>query len=278
MTEYELKRQKLLACMEQYAKEDVVVAFSGGVDSSLLLKLACEAAKNTTVYAVTIQSELQPQNDLEIAKTVAMEMGAKHVVLTIHELREAGIQTNPKDRCYLCKKYLFGQILQFAAQKGITQILEGTNEEDLHKYRPGIRAIRELGIFSPLAAVGMTKEEVRTLANEYGISVANRPSAPCLATRFPYGTMLSLEALTKVEQAEQYLRALGFRNIRVRVYGEIVRIEVGNDQLMEAVAKRENINSYLKTLGYHYITLDLEGFRSGSMDEQIPVIENKTEE
>ena len=278
MTEYELKRQKLLACMEQYAKEDVVVAFSGGVDSSLLLKLACEAAKNTTVYAVTIQSELQPQNDLEIAKTVAMEMGAKHVVLTIYELREAGIQTNPKDRCYLCKKYLFGQILQFAAQKGITQILEGTNEEDLHKYRPGIRAIRELGIFSPLAAVGMTKEEVRTLANEYGISVANRPSAPCLATRFPYGTMLSLEALTKVEQAEQYLRALGFRNIRVRVYGEIVRIEVGNDQLMEAVAKRENINSYLKTLGYHYITLDLEGFRSGSMDEQIPVIENKTEE
>ncbi len=278
MTEYELKRQKLLACMEQYAKEDVVVAFSGGVDSSLLLKLACEAAKNTTVYAVTIQSELQPQNDLEIAKTVAMEMGAKHVVLTIHELREAGIQTNPKDRCYLCKKYLFGQILQFAAQKGITQILEGTNEEDLHKYRPGIRAIQELGIFSPLAAVGMTKEEVRTLANEYGISVANRPSAPCLATRFPYGTMLSLEALTKVEQAEQYLRALGFRNIRVRVYGEIVRIEVGNDQLMEAVAKRENINSYFKTLGYHYITLDLEGFRSGSMDEQIPVIENKTEE
>ena len=278
MTEYELKRQKLLACMEQYAKEDVVVAFSGGVDSSLLLKLACEAAKNTTVYAVTIQSELQPQNDLEIAKTVAMEMGAKHVVLTIHELREAGIQTNPKDRCYLCKKYLFGQIRQFAAQKGITQILEGTNEEDLHKYRPGIRAIRELGIFSPLAAVGMTKEEVRTLANEYGISVANRPSAPCLATRFPYGTMLSLEALTKVEQAEQYLRALGFRNIRVRVYGEIVRIEVGNDQLMEAVAKRENINSYFKTLGYHYITLDLEGFRSGSMDEQIPVIENKTEE
>lgn len=278
MTEYELKRQKLLACMEQYAKEDVVVAFSGGVDSSLLLKLACEAAKNTTVYAVTIQSELQPQNDLEIAKTVAMEMGAKHVVLTIYELREAGIQTNPKDRCYLCKKYLFGQILQFAAQKGITQILEGTNEEDLHKYRPGIRAIRELGIFSPLAAVGMTKEEVRTLANEYGISVANRPSAPCLATRFPYGTMLSLEALTKVEQAEQYLRALGFRNIRVRVYGEIVRIEVGNDQLMEAVAKRENINSYFKTLGYHYITLDLEGFRSGSMDEQIPVIENKTEE
>ena len=278
MTEYELKRQKLLACTAQYAKEDVVVAFSVGVDSSLLLKLACEAAINTTVYAVTIQSELQPQNDLEIAKTVAMEMGAKHVVLTIHELQEAGIQTNPKDRCYLCKKYLFGQILQFAAQKGITQILEGTNEEDLHKYRPGIRAIRELGIFSPLAAVGMTKEEVRTLANEYGISVANRPSAPCLATRFPYGTMLSLEALTKVEQAEQYLRALGFRNIRVRVYGEIVRIEVGNDQLMEAVAKRENINSYFKTLGYHYITLDLEGFRSGSMDEQIPVIENKTEE
>lgn len=278
MTEYELKRQKLLACMEQYAKEDVAVAFSGGVDSSLLLKLACQAAKNTTVYAVTIQSELQPQNDLEIAKTVAMEMGAKHVVLTIHELQEAGIQTNPKDRCYLCKKYLFGQIRQFAAQKGITQILEGTNEEDLHKYRPGIRAIRELGIFSPLAAVGMTKEEVRTLANEYGISVANRPSAPCLATRFPYGTTLCLEALARVERAEQYLHELGFWNVRVRVYGEIVRIEVENDQLMEAVAKRENINSYLKTLGYHYITLDLEGFRSGSMDEQIPVIENKTEE
>ncbi len=267
MTEYELKRQQLLACMKQYAEEDLVIAFSGGVDSSLLLKLACEAAKNTTVYAVTIQSELQPQNDLEIARNVAMETGAEHVVLTIHELQEAGIQTNPKDRCYLCKKYLFGQIQQFAAQKGIKRILEGTNEEDLHKYRPGIRAIRELGILSPLAAAGMTKQEVRTLANEYGISVANRPSAPCLATRFPYGTTLSLEALVRVEQAEQYLHELGFWNVRVRVHGEIVRIEVGKEELLEVIAEKEKIISYLKTLGYHYITLDLEGFRSGSMDE-----------
>lgn len=269
MTEYELKKQQLLKRMRQYAKEDVVIAFSGGVDSSLLLKLACEAAKlsQTIVYAVTIQSELQPQNDLEIAAKVATETGAKHVVLTIHELQEAGIQTNPKERCYLCKKYLFGRLKQFAAERRIQWILEGTNEDDLHKYRPGIQAIRELEILSPLAELGITKEEIRLLAKEYGISVANRPSAPCLATRFPYGTTLTFEVLKKVEQAEHDLHELGFENLRVRVHGDVLRMEVEKDELLKVIANKDKIINDLKNLGYRYITLDLEGFRSGSMDE-----------
>lgn len=269
MTGYELKKQQLLKRMQQYAKEDVVIAFSGGVDSSLLLKLACEAAKlsQTIVYAVTIQSELQPQNDLEIAAKVATETGAKHVILTIHELQEAGIQTNPKERCYLCKKYLFGRLKQFAAERGIQWILEGTNEDDLHKYRPGIQAIRELEILSPLAELGITKEEIRLLAKEYGISVANRPSAPCLATRFPYGTTLTFEALKKVEQAEHDLHELGFENLRVRVHGDVLRMEVEKGELLKVIANKDKIINDLKNLGYRYITLDLEGFRSGSMDE-----------
>ncbi len=266
---YEEKKKLLLQIMEAYCKKDIVVAFSGGVDSSLLLKLACEAAKKsgTTVYAITVQSELQPQKDLEIAIKVAEEMGAKHIVLSIYELHEAQIQNNPKERCYFCKKYLFEKLKQFALQKEAGQVIEGTNEDDLHVYRPGIRAIQELGILSPLVIAHMTKQDVRRLANEYSISVADRPSAPCLATRFPYGTKLTLEALQTVEKAESFLHKLGFWNVRIRVYKEIVRIEVEKEQILQLVEYREKIIAYLKTLGYHYITLDLEGFRSGSIDE-----------
>ena len=264
---YEDKKRLLLQIMETYCKRDVVIAFSGGIDSSLLLKLACVAAQKSksTIYAVTIQSELQPKNDLKIAANVAAETGAKHVVLSIQELQETQIQNNPKERCYLCKKYLFKQLKQFAAQNGAEAIIEGTNEDDLHVYRPGIRAIRELGILSPLTEVHMTKKEVRMLAKEYGISVADRPSVPCLATRFPYGTKLTLDALQKVEQAEMYLQKFG--NLRVRIHGDIVRIELEQEAMEQLMDQRKTVVAFLKQLGYHYITLDLEGFRSGSMDE-----------
>lgn len=145
-------------------------------------------------------------------------------------------------------------------------VLEGTNEDDLHVYRPGIRAVRELGVLSPLAEAGLTKQEVRRMAAEYGISVAARPSAPCLATRFPYGTALSLPELKRVEKGEAYLRSLGFRNVRLRVYGCLVRIEVDAEDLEGLLDRRLEAAAFLKELGYQYVTLDLEGFRSGSMD------------
>jgi len=268
MISYKEKYHKLISKMEEYAAQDIVIAFSGGVDSSLLLKLACKAAEKTgkKVYAVTVHTELHEMKDVEIAKKVADESGAIHMVIHMNELQDAGIENNPVDRCYLCKKYLFSELKKLAFNMGITTILEGTNEDDLHVYRPGIKALGELEIISPLADSQMTKEDVRKMASDYRISVANRPSAPCLATRFPYGTKLSYDLMERVERGETYIKAMGFYNVRIRVHGDIARIEVDEDSLEKFIQKRKEITSYLKNLGFVYITVDLEGFRSGSMD------------
>lgn len=264
------KKQKFLEQMDQYTKEDIAVAFSGGADSSLLLKAACESAvKNgSKVYAVTMQTELHTMEDLEAAKKSAKETGACHIILYVDEWKEAGIEMNPPDRCYLCKKLLFTRLLEKIEQLGIHIVLEGTNADDLKAYRPGIKAIRELGIKSPLADAGLTKKEVRELASSYGISAADRPAAPCMATRFPYGTRLTRENMEAVHQGEMYIRSLGFYNIRLRVQAKSARIEVDADSLQKVLTYREEIIKFLKTLGYRYITLDLEGFRSGSMDDE----------
>lgn len=265
-------RQEKLKYLQQqlktYAQEDVMLAFSGGVDSSLLLWMACEQARQygTKVYAVTLCTKLHPVGEIQVAERVANEAGAQFKILKIDELEEAQIDKNPVDRCYRCKKHLFGRIKKLAQQLEISVIMEGTNEDDLHVWRPGIQAVKELGILSPLAEAGITKKEIRKLAQEYHISVANKPSMPCLATRFPYGTEISYEKLELVNQAENYLRDLGLYNVRVRVHGDIARIEVDEDSLTCVIENRNSIISYLKQLGYSYITLDLEGFRSGSMD------------
>lgn len=265
---YENKKSALLERMSEYTESDVILAFSGGVDSSLLLKLLCQAAEKnqTRVYAVTIHTTLHPVYEIAIAKQVAHEAGAIHSVIEVDEMAEAGIEDNPVDRCYRCKKYLFTRLKKMAEEQSIDTMLEGTNEDDLHVYRPGIRAVRELGVQSPLAEVHMTKSEVRRMAGEYGISVAMRPSTPCLATRFPYGTKLSYENMQKVEQAEDFLRKMDFYNVRLRVHDEIARIEVDAMDMNRILTKKEEIVAYLKQLGYSYVTLDLEGFRSGSMD------------
>lgn len=256
--------------MRQYASEDVIVAFSGGVDSSLLLKLACDFAEETgaSVYGVFFHTMLHPTSEVKSARKVAEEMKAIFRVLKINELEAAGISDNPKDRCYRCKKYLFETLKKEAGHLGVERILEGTNEDDLHVYRPGMQAVKELGIISPLAEAGLTKKEVRRLADEYGISVAQKPSAPCLATRFPYGVRLSYEAMNKVHQGEEYLRKMGLYNVRLRSHGEIARIEVDVDAMEKIMEERDNISEYMKELGYVYVTLDLEGFRSGSMDKE----------
>lgn len=265
---FDEKKKKLLGFMDGYAKKDCVIAFSGGVDSSLLLRLACERAKDygTAVYGVMILSELAPAGDVEIARAVADEAGARFVTLKINELSQPGIADNSVQRCYICKKYLFTRLLDFAREKGIDTVLEGTNEDDLHVYRPGIRAIKELGVQSPLAFAGMTKAQVRDLAKTYGISVADRPSSPCLATRFPYGTHLTVEALQKAEQGEDILHRLGFRQVRLRVHDNIARIEVEVCEMQRLLSVAAQVVCEIKALGYDYVTLDLEGFRSGSMD------------
>lgn len=270
MEDFEEKCARLKYMIDEYAKEDVIIAFSGGVDSSLLLKMTCMAAAKTKkqVYAVTIETKLHPSEDKDIARKVAKEAGAIHRIVYVDELKEAGIEDNPKNRCYLCKKCLFSKIYDMAASLKIKTMLEGTNEDDLHVYRPGIQAVRELGVNSPLADAGMTKVDIRKLAEEYDISVAKRPASPCLATRFPYGTTLSFKLMKKIEQGESFLRQLGLYNVRIRVHHEIARIEVDEEDITLLVSQRCDILQHLKELGFNYITVDLEGFRSGSMDEK----------
>ena len=232
------------------------------------MKLVCGAAKGskTNVYAVTMQTTLHPAAEITHAKKVAEEIGARHLVVPVDELAEAGMQQNPVDRCCRCKKLLFTKLIEKAAEYGISMILEGTNAEDLNGYRPGFLAVRELGIHSPLVQFGLTKEEVRAWAEELGLSVSNRPAMPCLATRFPYGTTLSYGEMRKAEQGEEYLRGLGLYNVRLRIYGDLVRIEADPEAFPILEARRLEIVQTLKMIGYRYITLDLEGFRSGSMD------------
>lgn len=271
MPDYKEKVTKLCELMDTYAKEDIMLAFSGGADSGLLLKLACEAVKKTghNVYAVFLKSMLHPAGEEKEAEKTAREIGAKFMVVYADELEKAGIEYNPEDRCYRCKKYLFQMIIREAQKLHINTIMEGTNQDDLFVYRPGIRAVKELGIISPLAISGFTKSEVRKLAGEYKISVSDKPAAPCLATRFPYGTKISYEEMHRVDDGERFLRKLGFYNVRLRVHDDIVRIEVDPKDISLLFSYREKIVCYLKELGYSYITVDLEGFRSGSMDLHI---------
>ena len=268
MGQYEEKCEPLFRILDKLTKENTAVAFSGGVDSSLLLKLTCLRAKKqgTYVYAIAAHTELHPSGDLEIAKRVAEESGAAFTVLKLQELKEADIVNNPVDRCYRCKKLLFKEIKRKAEELGAKVLIEGTNLDDTKVYRPGLKAIEELGIKSPLKDAGFTKKEIRKLAEAYDISVADRPSTPCLATRFPYGAVLSLEKMKKVEQGEAFLRELGLYNVRLRVHGETARIEVDEKDMPKLLESRKEVVEFLKGLGYWYITLDMEGFRSGSMD------------
>ena len=264
----EPKTEQLEAIMDELTDQDMALAFSGGVDSSLLLKMAADRAakKGTKVWAVTFNSRLHPSCDLENARKVAGELGGIHVILEIDELEMEEIRSNPVNRCYLCKRNLFRTLMAFAKEKGVEVLAEGTNEDDLHVYRPGIQAVRELGIRSPLAEAGLTKEGVRRLAAACGISAASRPSTPCMATRLPYGARLDYEILKKIEAGEEILRRMIGGNVRLRLHGQVVRIETDPERFSLALEKREEVVRQLKELGFVYITLDLEGFRSGSMD------------
>ena len=271
--EWNEKRQRLLTYMKKCAETDVALAFSGGVDSSLLLKMACDyaAEQGTRVYAVTFQTRLHPPCDLEAAKKIAGELNAEHIVLQVDELEMEEIRNNPESRCYLCKKNLFGHLKEFADGRGVPCLMDGTNEDDLHVYRPGRRALEEFGVESPLARCGVTKEEVRALAAEYGISAAGRPSTPCMATRLPYGSRLSYELLDRIASGEEWLREIlgESANIRLRVHGDVARIETDESGMELLLRRRSETVRKLQNLGFPYITLDLEGFRSGSMDRGI---------
>lgn len=240
------------------------VAFSGGVDSSLLVKLACGAG--IPVHAVTFDSTLQPAADAPQAAKQAASYGVKHVLLRCDPLSDEVVRMNRKERCYRCKYALFARLREYAAEQGFAAVIDGTNADDLSEYRPGLRALRELSIVSPLAELGITKAMVREFAAEIGLDVAKKPSSPCLATRFPYDTLLTEQELSRAGKAEELLRGFGFLTVRARVHGELLRIEVPLEQLAQAVQCAGELVPAMRALGFSQVTLDLAGFRSGSFD------------
>ncbi|MEL7662772.1 MAG: ATP-dependent sacrificial sulfur transferase LarE [Methanosarcina mazei] len=260
------------------ARESVVIAFSGGVDSTALAALAFEELGDRAL-AVTIDSPLFPRQQLETASQAACEIGIQHKILPFSLNSVPYFTANTINRCYFCKKALLETLLEFAEKTGYNAVLEGTNASEIKgENRPGYRAIQEAGekIYSPFVEFNVTKEEIREIAANLSLSAAGRPSAACLATRIAYGQPITPEALEKIEKAEDYLLDLGFTQFRVRLHSNLARIELTEKEIEEAFRKREKISRHLKTLGFDYVTLDLEGFRSGSMDE--PYLQKKSEE
>lgn len=259
-----LRAQKLAQCISEM--ESVVVAFSGGVDSGLLCGVAY-AVLGSRMLAVTVHSPVETPGDDQAAQTLALQVGFPHRVFDFNDLENPAFVANPPDRCYHCKLARFRALQQVQAEFGARFIVEGSNLDDRSDYRPGARAVAELGIRSPLAEAELSKQDIRALARGMGLSVWDRPSAPCLATRFPYGTVITAEGLRQVRESEAFLKQKGFHPVRVRHYGETARIEVAPAAFETLLAQRADIILALKHQGFHYIVLDLAGFRSGSMNE-----------
>lgn len=250
--------------------EKVAVAFSAGIDSTLLLFAAREALGDK-VIAITATSCFFPGREEREAICYCKELGVKHVLLPVDELSNPEIQANPRNRCYLCKRDLFGKMKELALKNGALEVLEGSNLDDTGDYRPGLVAVEELGIKSPLRELGFTKEEIRNLAKELDIPSWNKPSFACLATRIPYGEPLSKEVLDRIDQGEQLLMELGFHQFRVRVHGDMARIELlprEMDWMLEE-SVRNQVHEAFQKLGFTYVALDLKGYRTGSMNETL---------
>jgi pyridinium-3,5-biscarboxylic acid mononucleotide sulfurtransferase len=260
-----------LAVLEARLRElaPVVVAFSGGVDSALLLKIAVQTLGGEKVLAVTGRSPSVPSAELDSVESLAAEIGAPHEFLDTAELSDPNYAANPSDRCYFCKTELYTQLTRVAAQRGFAAVLSGTNADDLGDFRPGLRAADEQRVFAPLAEAGITKTELRELAVERGLSIHDKPASPCLSSRVQYGEAITPEKLRRIDQAETFLRELSFRECRVRHHENLARIEVpaGEIDRFSDPELRRRVDARFRELGYQYVTLDLRGFRSGSMNE-----------
>ena len=246
-------------------KGGAVVAFSGGVDSTFLLRVAAEVLGDN-VIAVTANSETYPKRELEEAKLFAKTQGIRHIVIDTLELEIAGFADNPPDRCFYCKQELFSKLTAIAKDNGIKYVLDGSNYDDRNDHRPGMVAAKQLGVVSPLKEAQMTKEDIRELSKEYGLSTWNKPSFACLSSRFPYGTKITPDKLVVIGEAEDFIRDLGFRELRVRHHDTIARIEVSKADLGRIVAFADQITDKLKSLGFLYVTLELSGYKTGSMN------------
>lgn len=245
-----------------------VIAFSGGVDSTFLASVAIEALPGR-VLAVTAGSETYAAEEIEAAMLLAQQLGLPHLLIHTAELADEKFTSNPPQRCYHCKKELLGRLRQIAEAHDLPQVLDGTNYDDRLDFRPGMQAVKELGVESPLLEAGLTKEEIRALSRERGLPNWSKPSLPCLASRFPYGEVITKEKLAMVDKGEAYLRTLGLDTLRVRHHGSLARIEVNSEAFPLILGAAEKVTKKFKEIGYTYITLDLQGFRSGSLNETL---------
>jgi uncharacterized protein len=246
--------------------ESVVVAYSGGVDSTLVLSVALDVLPGRVLAATAVSASYAEWERSE-AERLARQLGAHHVLLETGEMADPRFVANTPDRCYHCKYGRFAQLIDYAAREGYRHVVDGTNAGDVGDHRPGKRAARELGVRSPLEEAGLIKAEIRELARSRDLPNWDAPSNACLASRLPYGTPITAERLLRVERAEDVLRELGLRQLRVRDHGEVARLELLPQDEPAVLEHRDRIVQALKSLGYAYVTLDLQGFRSGSMNE-----------
>lgn len=256
--------------MKNYLKDlgSLAVAFSGGVDSTLLTKVAYDVLGSKAI-AVTALSPTHPQREVKDAFALAKDIGIRHITEPTDELEHAGFIANPLDRCYICKTIIFSKVLEMATAQGIDHVADGSNVDDAGDFRPGMKAAAELGILSPLQKLSFTKEDIRQLSRQLRLPTAEKPAFACLATRFPYGEHITAEGLMRVDRAEQYLLDLGFEQLRVRSHGTLARIELRPEDI-----RRFFVEDHLtacaqafKEFGFAYVSLDIAGYRTGSMNE-----------
>ncbi|NWG45635.1 MAG: ATP-dependent sacrificial sulfur transferase LarE [Alphaproteobacteria bacterium] len=266
------KTERLTALIESYGS--VIVAYSGGIDSSLVAYVAAERL-GARALAVTSGSASLKRSDLALAETLAGRWGLRHRVIVTDELDKADYRANPVNRCFHCKTSLYDALAVIAREEGIEHVLNGTNLDDLGDHRPGLVAAEEHGVKSPLVEAGFTKADIRALAHALGLENAAKPQSACLSSRFPYGTAIDPEKLARVEAAEAVLESLGFSQFRVRHHEDIARLELLPEDLPRALAAREELYRRVKACGYRFVALDLAGFRSGSLNEGVVTLVNR---
>jgi len=252
--------------------KSALLAFSGGVDSTFLLSVAKEVLGDK-ILAVTAKADIFPSYEIQEAKGIACSIGVNHIFIETGQLQNSEFIKNPTNRCYICKKILLSHLIKIAKENNLNYVLDGSNSDDLNDYRPGTKAVVELGIRSPLQEARFTKAEIRMFSQKMGLKTWNKPPLACLATRIPYGEKITKEKLRRIDQAEIFLLQLGIKGVRVRDHNNIARIEVTKEELPRLLELNcaDKIVAYLKSLGYTYVTVDLEGYRTGSLNEMVEV-------